>query len=100
MDFRGLGNFYFIQYYIRSFLSGMGTDLPGFDQQKPFMPLFGSEPLDLTIAIVVLVFIAPVVEELVFRGFVLQTFWRNSSRFMRHLFQPVFSPQFILNFRA
>ena len=38
------------------------------------MPLFGSEPLDLTSAIVVLVFIAPVVEELVFRGFVLQTF--------------------------
>ena len=70
----GLGIFILFNIIFALFLSGGGTDLPGFDQQKPFMPLFGSEPLDLTIAIVVLVFIAPVVEELVFRGFVLQTF--------------------------
>lgn len=72
--FAGFGVFILFNIFFALFLSGGGTDLPGFEQQKPFMPLFGSSPFDLTIAIIVLIFIAPVVEELVFRGFVLQTF--------------------------
>ncbi|MBI5413163.1 CPBP family intramembrane metalloprotease [Candidatus Peregrinibacteria bacterium] len=48
--------------------------IPGFEPQESHVPLFGGTQLDIALAVVVLVFIAPVVEELLFRGFLLQTF--------------------------
>lgn len=47
--------------------------VPGFEEQAPYLPLFGSGALDTSAAILVLVILAPIIEEIVFRGFVLQT---------------------------
>ena len=55
------------------------NDLPGFSPQAPFLPLFGDGALNLGIAVLVLVIIAPIVEELIFRGFLLQTFLARFS---------------------
>lgn len=49
-------------------------DFPGFDRQISHVPLFGTTPFGIVLGIIVLIVIAPVVEELIFRGFVLQTF--------------------------
>lgn len=52
----------------------LGQPLPGFSPQESHIPLFGESALDLGIAVLVLIVIAPVIEELLFRGFLLQTF--------------------------
>lgn len=52
----------------------LGFDFPGFQKQAPHIPLFGASTLDIAVAFIVLVFIAPLMEEFFFRGFLLQTF--------------------------
>ena len=51
----------------------LGQGLPGFGPQQSHIPLFGGSALDVVFAVVALVIIAPVVEEIVFRGFIFQT---------------------------
>ncbi len=51
-----------------------GIQLPGFGAQDSHIPLFGTSPFDIVLAVIVVGVIAPLVEELVFRGFLLQTF--------------------------
>lgn len=51
----------------------LGKAPPGFEMQESHIPLFGESPVDLWIAVVVLVGLAPIIEEIVFRGFLLQT---------------------------
>ncbi|MEK7523669.1 MAG: CPBP family intramembrane glutamic endopeptidase [Patescibacteria group bacterium] len=47
--------------------------LPGFSRQESHIPIFGTSALDYSLALIALVGLAPVVEEVFFRGFVLQT---------------------------
>lgn len=49
-------------------------NVPGFSVQESHIPLFGEAVPDIILAIFVLVIIAPIVEEILFRGFILQTF--------------------------
>lgn len=49
-------------------------EIKGFGPQASHIPLFGGSRFDLILAVLVLVIIAPVIEELIFRGFLLQTF--------------------------
>jgi len=56
---------------IFSFLTG--TEIPGFQEQEEILPLFGEDPFSLIIAFIVIVVIAPIFEEIFFRGYVLQT---------------------------
>lgn len=50
-----------------------GLKLPGFGEQIPHIPLFGKSAFDMAIAVFVLIGIGPIIEEIVFRGFLLQT---------------------------
>ena len=49
-------------------------EVPGFQQQESYLPLFGIDALGLSTAVLFIVFIAPFLEELFFRGFVYRTF--------------------------
>ena len=56
-----------------------GTELPGFQSQSPILPLFGTDNFSFVIAIIVIVIIAPIIEEMFFRGYILQTLSKNLS---------------------
>lgn len=60
---------FFISYIQLQF----GIELFGFGPQESHIPLFGTSTADIILAIVVVGVIAPFVEELIFRGFLLQT---------------------------
>lgn len=64
--------------------------IPGFEPQQSHVPLFGDTNLDIALAVVVLVFIAPVVEELLFRGFLLQTFLARFKPWIASLLTAIF----------
>lgn len=51
----------------------IGREIPGFGPQESHITLFGESFFDIAIAIFVLAIIAPIVEEIFFRGFILQT---------------------------
>lgn len=49
-------------------------EIPGFSQQESYFPLFGFHTnFDVYIAFIVLVLLAPLIEEVAFRGFILQS---------------------------
>lgn len=77
IKFTLVGYFYIIAlgFFFFVVTGGAGSDIPGFQIQETYFPLFGDigKPLNLILAIIVLVVIAPIVEEVVFRGTVLQT---------------------------
>lgn len=54
-------------------LIGPETEIPGFRPQDPHVTIFDTSPMGILIAIAVFIFIAPVVEEILFRGAILQT---------------------------
>lgn len=47
--------------------------IPGYQVQGEILPLFGESILDLVLAGILIILIAPFVEELIFRGFLLRT---------------------------
>jgi uncharacterized protein len=49
-----------------------GIKIPGYQIPEPTLPLFGETGLAITIAAIVIIGIAPILEELFFRGFILQ----------------------------
>jgi uncharacterized protein len=49
-----------------------GIKIPGYQIQESILPLFGTTKSALTIAAIVIIAIAPMLEEVFFRGFVLQ----------------------------
>lgn len=50
-----------------------GIKIPGFQIQERFLPIFGENTLGLIIAGILIVLVAPVLEEIFFRGFLLRT---------------------------
>jgi len=71
---KGFGAVILFNIFFILFEARFGKVLPGFSEQESHIPLFGSSAFDMTLATIALVFIAPVIEELLFRGFLLQTF--------------------------
>jgi membrane protease YdiL (CAAX protease family) len=63
----GLGTLFIILFY------NFGLGSLGFEPQSNIFDLFGREPLGVIIAFVIALIIAPLTEELFFRGFMLQT---------------------------
>lgn len=55
-------------------LSITGLDLPGFHEQESYLPLFGYDAFGLSIAFIIVAILAPLLEELFFRGFIFRTF--------------------------
>lgn len=62
--------FFAANHLILSLSDALNITLPGYGTQEQRLPLFGQDPFSMPIAILVLVFLAPLVEELVFRGFI------------------------------
>jgi membrane protease YdiL (CAAX protease family) len=81
--------------------------IPGYGTQEQRLPLFGQDPLSIPVSFFILVLLAPLVEELLFRGFI-YTKLRNSRKASSsiiisaaifagfHLEPEIFLPLFIL----
>lgn len=55
------------------FILELGIEIPGFGMQQEHISLFGTATIDIVLAVVVVALLAPVIEELFFRGFLLKT---------------------------
>lgn len=67
--------------FIIMLFSTLGIDIFGFEPTKSLFDVFGRETSGFTFAFIVAVVIAPIVEEVFFRGFVLQTLVKKISPF-------------------
>ena len=61
-----------IVYAYNALSSYHNFQLPGFGEQEPHLPLFGNSSAGLILLAIVAIFIAPILEELFFRGFLQQ----------------------------
>lgn len=77
--FRAFGMVFLFNVMLFLLMFRLGIPIPGAGPQESHMPLFGGSAIDIVIAAIVLVVLAPLVEELVFRGFLLQTFMQKFS---------------------
>ncbi|OGJ50883.1 hypothetical protein A2229_04975 [Candidatus Peregrinibacteria bacterium RIFOXYA2_FULL_33_7] len=69
--------------YLVSILQyNFGIHVPGFEKQDSHIPWFGDNNLSIFIAVLVVVIIAPLVEEIFFRGFILQTFLNRFGTYL------------------
>jgi membrane protease YdiL (CAAX protease family) len=66
-------------------LDRLGWNLPGYGEGQNILPFFGQDPYTMLVMLLVIVIIAPVTEELFFRGFVFMTFWEKSNYFIATL---------------
>jgi len=55
----------------------LGLELPGYGQQESYVPFFGDDALGLAVGVLFVVFVAPFIEELYFRGFIYRTFTKT-----------------------
>jgi uncharacterized protein len=66
--------YFFVSVTIAGILLKYGLEVPGYQQSEPILPMFGQDKLSLIIAGISVVFIGPLIEEILFRGFLLRTF--------------------------
>lgn len=71
---KGFGLVILFNMFFVLFMTHFGQTVPGFGEQTSHIPLFGASFFDMALATFILVIIAPIVEEILFRGFLLQTF--------------------------
>ncbi len=70
---KGYGFYIFISLIISIFVIYSGLKIPGYQIQEPILRFFGETNLDFLIAGLLIIIIAPILEELFFRGFLLGT---------------------------
>lgn len=68
------GFYLLISFLIASILYYTGLSLPGYEEQESYLPLFGTDVVGLSFAFLVVAVLAPLLEELYFRGFIYRTF--------------------------
>lgn len=77
-----LGTYFLYLFCLSALLSAMESfqvQLPGFEGQAPFLPLFGEDLIGKSVAFLIIVILAPILEEFLFRGFLykrLLTRWK------------------------
>ena len=71
---KGFGLVVVFNIFFNSVILRFVNEVPGFLTQESHIPLFGEAAPDIILAIIVLVIVAPIVEETLFRGFILQSF--------------------------
>lgn len=59
-----------------------GLKIPGYQIQKNILPLFGDDAFAITLAGLIIVLVAPVLEEILFRGFLLATLTNKIGVFL------------------
>jgi uncharacterized protein len=79
--------FWYIVYIIFSiilltFMDYLGWKIPGYGEGQDILPLFGKDQYTLLVTVLVIVFIAPCIEELFFRGFLFLTLWKTSNYYL------------------
>lgn len=62
--------FFLLNHVIISISEAFNIAIPGYGTQDQRLPLFGNDSLSLPIAFVILVILAPIIEELLFRGLI------------------------------
>lgn len=71
---KGFGLVIVFNIFFNSVILRYVSEVPGFSTQESHIPLFGEATPDIILAIIVLIIVAPIVEETLFRGFILQSF--------------------------
>jgi len=64
---------------ITNFMIQFDMELPGFDMQESHMPLMGTSSTEWIISALIMVVVAPVLEEIFFRGFIFKTLLERSK---------------------
>lgn len=70
----GYLSFILFSYIVSALQIFFGVELPGFQKQESPLPLFGNDELSIFVSVITIVIVAPLVEEIFFRGFLLRTF--------------------------
>lgn len=71
------GAYLLLAFAVGVLIQAIGLELPGYGQQDSYLPLFGDDALGLSIGVLFVIFIAPFIEELYFRGFVYRVFTKT-----------------------
>ena len=102
-----------ISFVITTILATNQLEVPGYEAQDSYLPMFGTDWLGFTVAVIFIVGIAPFLEELFFRGFIYRVFtktwpvWLGSilaavlfalAHFQLNSFFPLFLLGLILNY--
>lgn len=70
---KGYGKYIGITISVGLFMVVTNVKIPGYEMQENILPLFGKTIPSMIIAGIMIVAIAPIIEEIVFRGFILRT---------------------------
>lgn len=94
----------FLMYYIASAMfiqvrTSYDFEIPGFGQQESHVPLFGDSLPDIVLGGLVIVFLAPLVEEIFFRGYIYQVFKKYTSIFWASVLSSMIFAAFHLEFQ-
>lgn len=97
--------FAYLAYFLLNFLItvlflNFGIDLPGYQAQEPHLPIFGRSIFGLISAILTMVIIAPIVEEIFFRGFILNTIVEKAGRIWGNIIAAAIFAGFHLEFQS
>ncbi len=97
---RGYALFLGISILIGIFILYTNIKIPGYQVQERILPLFGTTPLDLSIAFLVIVILAPVVEEVFFRGFIMRTLVDRVGKYTGSIFSALLFAIFHFQFQT
>lgn len=75
-----------------------GIKIPGYQLQTPIIPIFGESSVALLVAGAIVIFVAPFIEEIFFRGFVLQGFVNDLGKYVGAIFTAILFAAFHLEF--
>ncbi|MFA6024733.1 MAG: type II CAAX endopeptidase family protein [Candidatus Gracilibacteria bacterium] len=107
------GFYLLVSFVFAAILYYTDLNLPGYQEQESYLPLFGYDAIGLMVAFLVISVLAPLLEELFFRGFLYRTFqktwpiWLSSIitatlfaliHFQLETFLPLFFLGLILNY--
>jgi len=71
-----------ISLLITTFILYTGLKIPGYQIQEEIVPMFGTDTFSLVVAGILIVGLAPIIEEIFFRGFLLRTLANKSGVFL------------------
>lgn len=103
------GYFYYliVMMSVANILWSLNLEVPGFGEQSSYVDFFGDEKFTAMFVVLIITFLAPIIEEIFFRGFVFQTILGRWPRWIAftvsaaifavfHLELQIFIPLFIL----
>lgn len=71
------GFYLVVSFALAALLQYTGLSLPGYEEQDSYLPFFGYDVIGLVCAFAVVSILAPLLEELFFRGFIYRTFTKT-----------------------